>query len=94
MLPPLSRDEWSRVEGTLHRRHDVHCPVCMERFGYFDQVVLSCSHAFHESCLLAFERHMSNRASPVCPICRQDYSKKKTFCGYEEWKLTSIVKYA
>lgn len=32
------------------------CPICMEEFGLREQVLLSCSHLFHRSCIESFER--------------------------------------
>lgn len=34
------------------------CSICMEAFGLRDQVLLSCSHTFHRSCLESFERYV------------------------------------
>lgn len=47
------------------------CPICMCNFGLRAQILLSCSHSFHQSCLRSYERHVEKR---VCPLCRhQEY---------------------
>lgn len=38
------------------------------------QVLLSCSHVFHQTCLKSFERYTSTRC---CPICRAQHYQKK-----------------
>ena len=44
------------------------CPICLEEFRPGEQVILSCSHVFHEKCLSSFEnfqrrQHDGNSAS-------------------------------
>ncbi|XP_012918721.2 RING finger protein 32 isoform X4 [Mustela putorius furo] len=43
-----------------------------------ETVLLSCSHVFHHTCLLALEEFSLGDSSPfhVCPLCRSGYQKK------------------
>lgn len=67
----------------LHARE--LCPICQDPFADRDQVILSCEHAYHRSCLETFERFSSLRGQrPTCPVCRaQDYQKHLTHVGRE-----------
>lgn len=48
--------------STCYQSVSVHaCLLCL-------QVLLSCSHVFHQQCLASFERHMRVKA---CPLCRK-----------------------
>ena len=69
------------------------CPICLEEFRTGEQVILSCSHVFHEACLTSFEAFQaSQHASRVqgqaeggtaaayeraCPVCRRAKYEKK-----------------
>lgn len=45
------------------------------------QMLLSCSHVFHESCIKAWKK-VGNK----CPICRADYQWKNIKDGAEWWR--------
>ena len=53
------------------------CSICLAPIKVRDVTVLSCSHAFHASCLATLERHGkgvgTTRRSVVvtCPLCRK-----------------------
>jgi hypothetical protein len=64
----LSQSEWDVIEQKLDARSDASCPICMSGFSQGHEVLLSCSHIFHRSCLQAFENFMKNELT--CPICR------------------------
>jgi len=54
------------------------CAICMEPFGLREQVLLSCSHVFHRSCIDSFERYVG-WAKRSCPLCRTTgYQKRRT----------------
>ena len=40
------------------------------------QVILSCSHIFHQTCLEAFEEFASEGRRFICPVCRSHYQKR------------------
>jgi hypothetical protein len=67
--PAMTIQEWNVIECLAKDREDAHCPICMSGFNQGSEVLLSCSHMFHRSCLSAFEKFMktSNRS---CPLCR------------------------
>ena len=70
--------EWESIEKELTFRQDSHCPICMEGFNRGYEVLLSCSHMYHRSCLQSFEKFMKT-AERSCPICRTtNYQKKIT----------------
>ena len=48
------------------------CPICQERFGMENIVVLSCGHSVHMTCLMNFRRFTRDREH-LCPVCRQHY---------------------
>jgi hypothetical protein len=83
-----------RLTGSLlsgRRRDSCHeCAICMETFRAETQVILSCSHVFHQACLSSFER-FSGRAS--CPLCRAaDYEKRLFEEGRKNWELLCTKK--
>jgi len=93
-LPPakLSHDQWQQVAEQSRRRDDSchECAICMETFRAEQQVILSCSHVFHQSCLASFER-FSGRAT--CPLCRSaDYEKRLFEEGRRNWELLCALK--
>ncbi|XP_026907014.1 RING finger protein 32 isoform X2 [Acinonyx jubatus] len=47
-----------------------------------EMVLLSCSHVFHHTCLLALEEFSLGESSPfhACPLCRSCYQKKILEC--------------
>ena len=92
MDAPVARSEWEVIEAKLIGRHDATCPICMEGFNQGYEVLLSCSHIFHRSCLESFERFMG-RDTRSCPICRKtNYQKKITKCGTAAWEVQCVVR--
>ncbi|KAF5843673.1 hypothetical protein DUNSADRAFT_10849 [Dunaliella salina] len=53
--PLLTEKEWNQVHLTarLHFRSTTDCAICREGFKEEQQVLLSCSHVFHSSCIAA-----------------------------------------
>lgn len=77
-VEPLQTFEWESIEKGLAARQDAYCPICMEGFNRGFEVLLSCSHMYHRSCLQSFEKFMKT-AERSCPICRTtNYQKKIT----------------
>lgn len=78
--------EWESIEKELAFRQDSHCPICMEGFNRGYEVLLSCSHMYHRSCLQSFEKFMKT-AERSCPICRTtNYQKKITRAGTKAYE--------
>ena len=48
--------------------------ICCEPFRDQKQVLLSCGHVFHRTCLRSWERHSKSRC---CPVCRKQHYRKR-----------------
>ena len=100
-LKPLSVEEWAEVEATAASRNECHCPICMVGFNQGCEVLLSCSHMFHRSCIASFERfvkvpndkkHKLKSFSFVCPLCRtSNYQKRMTTKGSAAYRRSCAV---
>ena len=69
LFNPFSKQDWEDAEQRLEAREGSHCPICMAGFSQSHELLLSCSHAFHRTCLDAFERFMK-KSDKLCPVCR------------------------
>jgi hypothetical protein len=81
--PKLTDSEWIDVEMSALTRGDVtgNCSICFCDFNSGDQVILSCSHTFHGTCIASFERFLRTKER-TCPMCRHaSYQKKTTDVG-------------
>jgi hypothetical protein len=92
-LPPSKVTcNWSQVLRRARTRGATDCPICMvaldmasERKSSSKRILLcSCSHAFHEQCILSFESYNitlaasqdeETRLKALCPVCRSTYDK-------------------
>lgn len=84
--------EWDHIESQLEGRRDAYCPICMEGFNQGREVLLSCSHMFHQACLSSFEKFMKS-GERCCPICRTSrYQKKITRQGSKAYGIVCVVK--
>jgi hypothetical protein len=100
-LKPLTAEEWSEVEQTAASRNECHCPICMVGFNQGCEVLLSCSHMFHRSCIASFEKfvkipnekkHQLKSFSFVCPLCRAtNYQKRMTTKGSAAYRRSCAV---
>jgi len=75
----LAPDQWSSASVEWQKRDESDCPICMSNLRSKKKcTLLSCSHLFHEKCLLNFENFQINvsKKSPVCPICRGTYLRR------------------
>eukprot|EP00742_Colponemidia_sp_Colp-10_P009539 GILJ01010411.1.p1 GENE.GILJ01010411.1~~GILJ01010411.1.p1 ORF type:complete len:391 (+),score=23.92 GILJ01010411.1:30-1202(+) len=79
--PPLSETQWSEIKSKTKARQEAFCPICMEEFALEQQVILSCSHVFHKTCLTSFEKFSKSKS---CPMCRKQAYEKRTFDGGKE----------
>ncbi|RNF03685.1 RING finger protein 32 [Trypanosoma rangeli] len=109
-LPPPAptEEEWTTIEGTALRRNAAMplganaCCICQEPFYATmeqGQVLLRCSHVFHEQCFRRFEKlaRMSRGkwdAMPLCcPVCRSSHYHKRIFyAGKAMAQRAAIVK--
>ena len=77
----LEQSQWDTIEDKLEGRKDAYCPICMEAFNQGREVLLSCSHMFHQACLSAFEKFMKsegNAAVVTCGICLNSSGSNST----------------
>ncbi|XP_008306593.1 RING finger protein 32 [Cynoglossus semilaevis] len=67
----LMEEQWRRVKARSVQQGESAqpCPICREEFRLKPQVLLSCSHVFHKSCLRSFERISGRKC---CPLCRRE----------------------
>lgn len=67
----LNEHEWSQVKDKYKKRGDFKqpCVICKEQLGSQQQVLLSCTHTFHRTCLEVFERFSGKKS---CPMCRKE----------------------
>eukprot|EP00796_Vickermania_ingenoplastis_P005303 gene5303-3806_t len=110
--PPEPTDvDWQQIETTASLRTDVKrmgdscCSICLEPFNQTmnqGQIILSCSHVFHELCFKQFEkltRHQQRGEGEyppgilACPECRQThYYKRCYYAGKALAQRHAIVK--
>eukprot|EP00921_Rhytidocystis_pertsovi_P002916 GHVQ01004883.1.p1 GENE.GHVQ01004883.1~~GHVQ01004883.1.p1 ORF type:complete len:569 (+),score=50.88 GHVQ01004883.1:210-1916(+) len=86
-LPPLTSNEWEwvRQQSDTRKDGDKPCAICLESFKSREQVILSCSHVYHEECLRSFENFFQGR---TCPLCRRDnYYKRRHWSGEQSWRI-------
>lgn len=87
----LSESAWNEIKQRSNERQDstLPCPICQEDFGLGQQVLLSCSHVFHRTCLSTFEKFVSHNGNGIdqrtCPICRRSQYEKRII--YEGAKI-------
>ena len=81
---PLTAAEWQEAEWNHEFRDaqrgmvETDCAICMERLGSGKQVILSCSHVYHDICLRNFEK-FTRRIDRSCPLCRKSNYQKKAY---------------
>lgn len=115
LVPPPpsapSDEEWKQIEHRASLRTDVKridescCSICFEPFTQTmnqGQIILSCSHVFHEMCFKQFEKmiRQQQRAEGrfgasvlACPDCRQShYHKRIFFAGKALAQRNAIIK--
>jgi len=74
---PLTEEQWAEAHAASKARSNVGemCAICRDDFRAGDQVLLSCSHVFHERCIKSFEKFAHEKC---CPICRSaQYQKRR-----------------
>lgn len=82
---PPTEDEWSfAVDKSTHRNDcGKECSICKSSFVSSHtsaQVILSCSHVFHEQCIKQFEKFARRAgATASCPLCRSSRYHKRVF---------------
>ena len=74
--PTLTSKEWAVVAERSRERASARqpCAICLSPFRDEAQVLLSCSHVFHKTCLGSWELFSSSRK---CPVCRKNHYQKR-----------------
>lgn len=86
----LTEPEWTKVKIQSQKRNVDKCPICCESFTIQDQILLSCSHIYHRSCLESYEKHVFKKS---CPLCRtEDYEKRLYFEGKKSFYHKAAIK--
>ncbi|XP_009001013.1 RING finger protein 32 isoform X1 [Callithrix jacchus] len=90
----ITEEEWEKIQEQALRREACDCSICLaplspassQRVGTGQRsretALLSCSHVFHHTCLLALEEFSVGDRPPfhACPLCRSCYQKKILEC--------------
>eukprot|EP01031_Cornospumella_fuschlensis_P029842 gene29842-36032_t len=74
---------WGEILNQAKGRGENDCAICMSSvpaepipsLHKKKTVVLSCSHLFHQSCIVSFEK-FAQQKQPKCPVCRCHYEKR------------------
>lgn len=71
---PLTDEQFETVKIDAQKRGFFNevCPICLEKFGPDNIVLLSCSHLLHATCLMNF-RKFTRGQRHLCPVCRSPY---------------------
>ena len=70
-------DSWKEIHDLAVKRDNKECSICLAKLNSSKKIVLlTCSHLFHEHCLVSFENYSIN-SNHVCPVCRSTYMKKE-----------------
>ena len=91
--PPalLTEEQWAEVKIVSNKRLDSinPCPICKDHFRLHAQLLLSCSHIFHKSCIESYERFVEQR---VCPVCRSScYQSRVVYEGAKHTRERAAV---
>lgn len=72
---------WDKVQIKAIERENNECPICLGGLNakHHNLVLLSCSHMFHNHCLLSYEEYCED-TNTACPLCRTSYVKRN--CSY------------
>ncbi|EER02395.1 RING finger protein, putative [Perkinsus marinus ATCC 50983] len=68
---PLTEEEWKTVKSLSDSRSDVSCSICREPFRDTSQLILACTHSFHQRCFLSY-LHYAGSETSKCPMCRAE----------------------
>lgn len=88
----LTDERWETIRRTAIRRGhcDGPCPICQENYTSGAEVLLSCSHVFHRTCMSSFERFSDHKR---CPMCRTgNYEKKKITDGSDRFRTVCAIR--
>ena len=71
------------------------CSICLDAMESQVQSLetLKCAHTFHKECFESYVCFQENEhyRSLVCPICRQDYTRNKTYCTHKTYYILTVL---
>ncbi|XP_053465363.1 RING finger protein 32 isoform X2 [Nycticebus coucang] len=89
----ITEEDWQKIQVQALHREASECSICLTPLSLSqasmgvwqrprETVLLSCSHMFHHTCLLALEEFSSGDSASfhTCPLCRSCYQKKILNC--------------
>ncbi|KAL2777899.1 RING finger protein 32 isoform a [Daubentonia madagascariensis] len=93
----ITEGDWQKIQIQALHRETYECSICLTPLSLSsdcqhaavgthqrprETVLLSCSHVFHHTCLLALEEFSLGDSSSfhTCPLCRSCYQKKILEC--------------
>ncbi|KAF4656214.1 RING finger protein 24 [Perkinsus olseni] len=91
-LKPLTVQEWQTAKLLSDGRVDEICSICREPYRDSSQVILACSHTFHERCFLSYLR-FADATIARCPVCRTEAHDWTTHDGgLNAWRSRSATR--
>lgn len=88
--PPLPAARQVHLQSQARHDSAGDCAICLRPFRAEGQVLLSCSHTFHQHCLAALERFARQHGAggaACCPLCRAAaYEKKRIDDAERLWR--------
>ena len=89
---PNKLDEETWIEKKNKSSNVDICAICQETFKMERQILLSCSHIYHQHCLLTYET-WTKCNKRRCPMCRsENYEKRLVSIGRVEYTKLCVVK--
>mmetsp|Transcript_2143 Transcript_2143/g.3265 ORF Transcript_2143/g.3265 Transcript_2143/m.3265 type:complete len:324 (-) Transcript_2143:994-1965(-) len=85
----MTNDQWTNARETAQHRNQTLCPICKDELKDENQILLSCSHVFHRTCLTSYEKFAQCSA---CPVCRLAHYQKKALDRNELLRHQMIMK--
>jgi len=71
------------------------CSICLDAMESQVQSLetLKCAHTFHKECFESYVCFQENEhyRSLVCPICRKDYTRNKTYCTHKTYYILTVL---
>lgn len=90
--PRLTPQQWLAVELASRARGDSagECSICCRSFKTDGQILLSCTHTFHQHCLAAWERYSGEQR---CPLCRAAaFEKRRIDDAAQLWRAACATR--
>jgi Ring finger domain/RING-like zinc finger len=78
-VPPQASNSipWAEIKAKCSNGEE-ECPICLESYQLKSQIILTCSHAFHQICFASYQKLLVNRQIK-CPCCRAPFTALTDF---------------